>query len=51
MENDIKEILFTEEEIQAKTKEMAEKLTKEYEGRFPLAIGVLKGAEHGRDCR
>ncbi len=44
MENDIKEILFTEEEIQAKTKEMAEKLTKEYEGRFPLAIGVLKGA-------
>lgn len=42
--NDIKEILITEEEIAAKCKELGEQLTKEYEGRFPLAIGVLKGA-------
>jgi hypoxanthine phosphoribosyltransferase len=42
--NDIKEILITQEEIAAKCKELGEQLTKEYEGRFPLAIGVLKGA-------
>lgn len=44
MHNEIKEILITEEEIQAKCKEIGEQLTKEYEGKFPLAIGVLKGA-------
>ncbi|MFS0673879.1 hypoxanthine phosphoribosyltransferase [Ornithinibacillus sp. 179-J 7C1 HS] len=44
MHNDIKEILITEEQIAAKCKELGEKLTTEYEGRFPLAIGVLKGA-------
>jgi hypoxanthine phosphoribosyltransferase len=44
LQNDIKEILITEEEIAAKCKEIGEQLTKEYEGRFPLAIGVLKGA-------
>jgi hypoxanthine phosphoribosyltransferase len=44
MKQDIEKILISEEEIQKKTKELAEQLTKEYEGRFPLAIGVLKGA-------
>ena len=44
MKNDIKEILITEEEIREKTLEIAAQLTKDYEGRFPLAIGVLKGA-------
>ncbi|GIN74290.1 hypoxanthine-guanine phosphoribosyltransferase [Bacillus sp. J14TS2] len=44
MKNDIKEILITEEEINEKTSELAAQLTEEYEGRFPLAIGVLKGA-------
>ena len=44
MHNDIKEILISEEEIAVKCKEIGEELTREYEGRFPLAIGVLKGA-------
>lgn len=44
MKQDIEKVLITEEEIQKKTKEIAEQLTKEYDGRFPLAIGVLKGA-------
>lgn len=44
MHNEIKKVLITEEEIAAKCKEIGEKLTQEYEGRFPLAIGVLKGA-------
>ncbi|MDY0394865.1 hypoxanthine phosphoribosyltransferase [Virgibacillus halophilus] len=44
MRNEIKEILVSEEEIYAKCKELGEQLTKEYEGKFPLVIGVLKGA-------
>ncbi|SFM50483.1 hypoxanthine phosphoribosyltransferase [Gracilibacillus orientalis] len=44
MHNEIKEILISEEQIQAKCRELGEQLTKEYEGKFPLAIGVLKGA-------
>ncbi|KOO42328.1 hypoxanthine phosphoribosyltransferase [Priestia koreensis] len=44
MNQDIKEILITEEEIQEKVKELGKILTDEYQDRFPLAIGVLKGA-------
>jgi hypoxanthine phosphoribosyltransferase len=44
LHNDIEKVLITEEEIAAKCKEIGTKLTEEYEGRFPLAIGVLKGA-------
>jgi hypoxanthine phosphoribosyltransferase len=44
MKQDIERILISEEEIQAKIKEMAAQLTEEYKDRFPLAIGVLKGA-------
>lgn len=44
MKNDIEKILITEEEIQAKIKELASQLTSDYQDSFPLAIGVLKGA-------
>ncbi|MBA4538413.1 hypoxanthine phosphoribosyltransferase [Bacillus aquiflavi] len=44
MKNDIEKILITEEEIQSKIRELALRLTEEYKDRFPLAIGVLKGA-------
>ena len=44
MKNDIKEVLVTEEEIQQKIKSLAEELTEEYKDKFPLVIGVLKGA-------
>lgn len=44
MKDDLKEILLTEEEIQAKVQELGRQLTKEYEGKFPLVVGVLKGA-------
>ncbi len=44
MHQEIKEILISEEQIQAKCKELGEQLTQEYKGRFPLAVGVLKGA-------
>nr|WP_319216678.1 hypoxanthine phosphoribosyltransferase [uncultured Trichococcus sp.] len=41
---DIKEILYTEEEISAVVKDLGAQMTKEYEGKNPLVIGVLKGA-------
>src|SRR5699024_9649229 len=44
MKNDIEKVLITEAEIQEKVHSLAKQLTAEYEGRFPLAIGVLKGA-------
>ncbi|RYL89837.1 hypoxanthine phosphoribosyltransferase [Sporolactobacillus sp. Y61] len=44
MKEDVREILITEEEIQKKVHEFGEMLSKEYEGRFPLVVGVLKGA-------
>lgn len=44
MHNDIEKILFSEEEIQAKVKELAQIITEKYDGKFPLAVGVLKGA-------
>ena len=43
MENDIQKILLTEEQIQAKIKELGEILTAEYADKNPVIVGVLKG--------
>ncbi|UOQ44658.1 hypoxanthine phosphoribosyltransferase [Halobacillus salinarum] len=44
MHSEIKEVLISEKQIQEKCKEIGAQLSEEYKGRFPLAIGVLKGA-------
>lgn len=44
MYSDIQEVLFSEEQIQDKIKELGEVISKDYEGRNPLVICVLKGA-------
>ena len=44
MKEDLEEILITQEEIAEKTKVFGAALSEEYEGRFPLVIGILKGA-------
>jgi hypoxanthine phosphoribosyltransferase len=44
MKEDLQEILYSEEVIQEKIVELGEVLSKEYEDKFPLVIGVLKGA-------
>lgn len=44
LEQDIKKILYTEEEIIAKTKELGQKLTQDYAGKNPLLVGILKGS-------
>ena len=43
MRDDIQEILLSEEQIQAKVKELATQLTAEYKDKDPIFIGVLKG--------
>ncbi|WP_240620388.1 hypoxanthine phosphoribosyltransferase [Peribacillus acanthi] len=44
LQNEIEKVLISEEELQAKILELGTRLTDEYNDRFPLAIGVLKGA-------
>jgi hypoxanthine phosphoribosyltransferase len=44
VKEDLEEILITQEEIAEKTKVFGAALSEEYEGRFPLVIGILKGA-------
>lgn len=43
MEKDIKEILISQEQILCREKELGEILTKEYAGKNPVIVGVLKG--------
>jgi len=44
LQNDIKAVLYSEEQIQAKVREMGQQLSKDFNGRNPLVICVLKGA-------
>jgi hypoxanthine phosphoribosyltransferase len=44
LEKDIQEVLISEEQLQSKIRELGEVLTADYNDKFPLAIGVLKGA-------
>ena len=39
----IKEVLLSEEQIQQKIRELAAEISKEYEGKNPIFVGVLKG--------
>jgi len=41
--NDIKEIIFTEEMIQKRVAELGAELSKDYAGKSPVLIGILKG--------
>ena len=43
MERNIEKVLLTEEQIQTRIQELAEQLMKEYEGKTPIFVGVLKG--------
>jgi hypoxanthine phosphoribosyltransferase len=43
-ENDIDRVLITGDEIQAKVRELGERITEDYRGKQLLLVGVLKGA-------
>lgn len=44
MNKDIKEILLSEEVLKEKIKEMGERISKDYEGRDLILLGILKGS-------
>lgn len=44
MREDILEVLYTEEQIQTKVREIGKQISKDYEGRTPLLVSVLKGS-------
>lgn len=44
MRNDIEYTLYTEEDIANVCEKIGKQLTKEYDGKYPLVVGVLKGA-------
>lgn len=44
LDKDIEKVLVSEEEIRKRCEELGAVLTKEYEGKNPLVVGVLKGA-------
>ena len=41
---DVKEVLITSEEIEAKVREIGARITEDYSGEKPLLIGILRGA-------
>jgi len=43
MENDILRVLVSEEQIKARIQEMGEEISREYAGKDPVVLGVLKG--------
>jgi hypoxanthine phosphoribosyltransferase len=44
LHSDIQEVLYSEEVIQKKVKELGAEISRDYQGRNPLVICVLKGA-------
>ena len=44
MHKDMKEILFTQEQITERCKELGAQISKDYEGKKLLLIGLLKGS-------
>jgi len=44
MHEDIEEILVSESEIKKRVKELGEEISKDYKGKFPLFVCILRGA-------
>lgn len=43
VENDIQEVLFSQEALEARVAELGARISQDYEGKDPLLIGVLRG--------
>ena len=42
--DDLKSVLYTEEQLAERVAELGAELTRDYEGKNPLVVGILKGA-------
>lgn len=43
MKNDVERVFFSKEEIQKRVEELGEQISRDYEGKQPLLVGILKG--------
>lgn len=43
MDNDVEQVLITEQQLRERIAQLGETLTREYEGKDPVIVGVLKG--------
>ncbi|MBQ8975651.1 MAG: hypoxanthine phosphoribosyltransferase [Oscillospiraceae bacterium] len=43
MENDVERVFFSKEEIQNRVSELGEQISRDYMGKEPLLVGILKG--------
>jgi hypoxanthine phosphoribosyltransferase len=44
MHNDIQEILYTADDIRVRVQELGEMITRDYQGKAPVLVGILQGA-------
>jgi hypoxanthine phosphoribosyltransferase len=44
LSNDIAQVLITEEDLQARVRELGEQISRDYEGKALVLVGILKGA-------
>lgn len=44
MREDVKKVLFDEEQLSNKVRELGEQISKDYKGKDLLVVGVLKGS-------
>ena len=44
MHNDLETVMFTPEQLQARVREIGETLTREYQGKSPILLCVMKGS-------
>ena len=44
MHPDCERIMLTEDQLRARVREVAEKVDKDYDGKRPLVVGILKGS-------
>lgn len=44
MQQDMQQILFTQEQVAARVREMAAQISQDYAGKTPLVVGILRGS-------
>ena len=49
--DDIKEVIFTEQKLRDKVRELGKELSREYKGKHPLVVCILKGGTSPRRGR
>ena len=44
LDENIQEVLVSEKQLKKRIKEMAEEITRDYAGKAPLMVGILRGS-------